>query len=393
MKYKYWFSTGAVEIELGDEWGSLLKELDKKDAAINYWDQKGVVHYDGLEFEPSFMGGPERGISQMFDESPAFEYAKERIPDKYMKLLVQRGINGETFKKIAKEMGCTSVNARIQYLAYSKKFCKYYSDGEWIHSRANLDFPGIGKALSIPYKLTPDQVVEIRALRALCCSMNDIAERVGVSPNQVLMCLTENPVMKTICPSCGKIIQQAYRKKMRSFCSHYCYVEWYIKTCSKELSDRPSSKYRMVLNHAQELVLQYYKQLRVSYKEMREKTGIPLRVIIAYFNTNPLPYVLCKYCGDKIAGPWHRNTIPAFCSKKCMNAYYNRKFYAKKYKGKEIYKAPVIRTYECLMLAIEMRRSGESNKRIKAETGMKKAELDVLFRYEEKRQRKHKCTK
>ena len=381
MKYRYWFSTGPVEIEVGNEWMSLLEELDKTDARINYWSQKGIVHYDGLEFEPDFMGNTEKGLNYMFEESPALEYAKTKLQPRAMAVLMHRCLNGYTFPMIGKELGITGSAAGDCYRRNIKRFCKYYSDGDWINSPANLDFPGIGKVLSIPYKLTPDQVVEIRSYRAMCCSLNDIAGKVGVSTNQVLMCLDENPVMQTICPSCGKIIKQSYRKSMKSFCSSACYIRWYKKSCNKSLN-RPSSKVRQFLTHDQELILQFYKQMRVSYKKIRKLTGIPLRVITAYFLTKPLPYSICRECGEKIMGQGPNNRVKSFCSQKCLNAYYNRIFYYRKYKGVELYQKPQLRAQECLFNAIRLKENGISYKKIAKRTGLTLYEVESLFRYE-----------
>ena len=382
MKYKYWFSTGPVEIEIGNEWMSLLEELDKKSWQVEYWDQKKNAHYDALEYEPLHMGANDIVIESMFDGSEAFEYAKSKISEQNMEILLRRGVNGETNKSIGDSMGLTKECIGDHYNRNVKYFRKYYSDGVWINSPANIDFPGIGKVQSIPYKLTPDQVVEIRALRALCCSLSYIAQKVGVNRNQVDMCLNENPVMETICPGCGKIIKQAYRKKMHSYCSYRCYIRLYKKSYGKEITINPSCSSRIVLSKKQIRIMQYYKQNRVSYKCIREKTGIPLRVITAYFLTNPLPFTICKYCGNKIMGQGPRNTIRVFCSQKCMDGYHNHEFYARTYWNIELYPPRKIAEPDALEKAIDMREAGFSVPKIKRETGLTKEDVKDLFRYD-----------
>ena len=217
-----------------------------------------------------------------------------------MEILTRHLVNGETLSAIGASYGITESGASSAFNKNLQRFRKYYSDGAWINSPKNKSYPGIGRVLSIPYKLTPEQAQAIRIYRWQCYSYTDIAKLVGVPLNQVFMCLNENPVMQSVCPTCGKKIHQAYRQRMRVFCSHQCYMGWYKESCDKEKRLHPL-KARQYLERPQELVLQYYKQARVSYKRMNKLTHIPLRTITVFFDTNPLPYTICMRRGLPVA--------------------------------------------------------------------------------------------
>lgn len=381
MKYEYKFRTGEEPVEIDDEWAEVLKDLDHQERRGEYKDVHHTIHYDAFPAVGDYLGKEDADLAAMFDGSPAFEYARKRISERDMEILTRHVVNGESFVVIGASYGITESAASTAFHKNLKRFGKYYTDGAWINSSKNKSYPGIGRVLSIPYKLTPEQAQAIRVYRWQCYCYRDIAQLVGVNMNQVLMCLNENPVMQSVCPTCGKEIHQAYRQRTRVFCSRQCYLVWYNESCNKE-KRLPPLKARQYLERPQELVLQYYKQARVSYKRMSKLTHIPLRIITAYFNTNPLPYTICMSCGARIMESNPRNMIKVFCSQKCMDHYHNMEFYYKAYKNMELYPKPTIPPPLTLFMAIEMLDTGYSRDEIMCCTGLSEIDIESLFRYD-----------
>lgn len=381
MKYKYRFSDDQVDIEVDEKWGAVLEDLDRKERNNNYSEVKKSIHYDAFDFEPDFMGEEDKALTALFDGSPAYEYAIQRIPKRGAEILLRRALKKEKFIDIATSYGIERANAMSRYYYARDRFIKFYKDGAWIYSSQNKDIPGAGKVLSIPAKLTPDQVVAIREQRMIGHSHTQIANRLGVPRNQVVRCLNENPIIGNRCPTCGNLILQVPGKKVVFFCSKKCYFAWYNNSCAKE-QKHPLLR-RFVLSRPQELVVQYYKQYLVSYERMRKLTGIPMRSITAFFMTKPLPYTICRNCGEKITGQADRNRIKLFCSQKCRDHYYNMEFYYRENYGVEIYGKPTIPSPDQLYMAIDMHDSGYPRDGVSACTGLTEDELEALFRYDE----------
>ena len=255
MKYEYKFRTGEESVEIDDEWAEVLKDLDHQERRGEYKDVHHTIHYDAFPAVGDYLGKEDADLAAMFDGSPAFEYARKRISERDMEILTRHVVNGESFVVIGASYGITESAASTAFHKNLKRFGKYYTDGAWINSSKNKSYPGIGRVLSIPYKLTPEQAQAIRIYRWQCYSYRDIAKLAGVALNQVFMCLNENPIMQSVCPTCGKEIHQAYRQKMRVFCSRKCYMGWYKVSCDKEKRLHPL-KARQYLERPQELVLQ-----------------------------------------------------------------------------------------------------------------------------------------
>ena len=51
MKIRYEFIDGTVEIEVDDEWGNLLIDLDRQDYNINHKETRRHISLNGLDYE------------------------------------------------------------------------------------------------------------------------------------------------------------------------------------------------------------------------------------------------------------------------------------------------------------------------------------------------------
>lgn len=382
MKYKYWFNGESTEIEVDPEWAEILLKLDKEERN-NYFSEKlKSIHYEAFGFEPDFMGKEESEIAAIFDGTPAYDYAVQQIPSREMDILRRRALDGEPYPSIAKSYGMSATGVSDIYKAYGPRFLKYYEDGKWICSPENTPLPGNGKVLRITARLTPQQIQEIRRLRFEFHTLTEIADILGIACNRVLVCLMENPVDTTFCPTCGKPIRQSFRHTMRVFCSHKCYAKNYLKTGADGESKIARVKVRVFPDQRQQRLLRFYKQAFVPYRRMNKLIGIPFRTVQSFFNASPLPYCVCLCCGKKIPGSDNSNRIFRFCSWKCRNKYMREHPGAASFVNEDYYPGGVLPTPEALYMAMDLRREGYPEHTISVLTGLSANELAALFRYD-----------
>lgn len=384
MKYRYWFNNEIVEVDIDPEWAEMLKEMDRKERNDNITARYKNFHYDSIDFEPSFMGKEEPELSDMFDGSPAFEYAVRQLPAREMDVLKRRALYDEPYPSIAKDYGMSATGVSDIYHANAPRFCKYYEDGQWIYSSENTPLPGNGKIQRITSKLTPKQIQEIRRLRFEFHTLKEIAEMLDVPCNRVLVCLMENPVDVTFCPTCGKPMQQSGRTQFRVFCSYRCYSKNYLKTGADGESKIASVKVRTFPDRKQQRILQFYKQAFVPFSRMVKILGMPLRTVQAFFNAKPLPYYVCICCGERIPGADNTNRIHRFCSRKCRSKYGREHPGAGDFVNEDFYTGGILPTPESLYLAMELKENGCPYHTISVRSGMAERELDALFRYDDK---------
>ena len=51
MKIKYQFATETVEIEVSDDWGNLVIDLDRQEYNNNHKETRRHISYDALDFD------------------------------------------------------------------------------------------------------------------------------------------------------------------------------------------------------------------------------------------------------------------------------------------------------------------------------------------------------
>ena len=234
MKYQYKFGTGYESIEVDEEWLSVLREMDRLERNNNIGESRKGIHYDAFGFEPDFMGVEEKGyadpvssLADIFDGSPAFEYAVDHLLPKHREVLYRRAVQEESFASIARSFGSETSVVWSYYQRLCARFRKYYDEWHWLHSEENTAPEGAGKVVKLTRGLTPAQIMAIRAYRYQYKRVRDIVHLVGVPITRVEACLRDNPILETKCPACGTLVEQPTLGQMRVFCSHKCYLKWY----------------------------------------------------------------------------------------------------------------------------------------------------------------------
>jgi len=54
MKIKYHFNTETIEIEVSEEWGEILVELDRQEYNINHKETRRHTSLDAMKYEERF---------------------------------------------------------------------------------------------------------------------------------------------------------------------------------------------------------------------------------------------------------------------------------------------------------------------------------------------------
>jgi len=381
MKYQYRFGTGFEDVELDEEWVAVLKDFDRSEGNQDRRQRRyTALHYDALEFTPDFMGKEDDDLVSLLDGTPAFEYAIDHLLPRHREILYRRAAKGEMFKDIGKAYGVTASAIHHYYTNICTRFKKYYKVGLWLHSSRNVAISEAGKVRSIPFGMTPAQVMAIRAYRSQLCSVQEIAELVGISESRVKRCLQANPVLETRCPACGKPISQTGYGVLQKFCNDNCYYSWFRQHGMDAGSEVKINKTRERLSRGQQMALDYYRQQHLTLKQMHIVTGISEQFISAYCYAHPLPYTLCLYCGKQVPGEpgkWNMK----YCSTQCRNRYLEKqKKIRKRLVGRPA--EPTTPTLEQLCYAVELRDNGLSYAVIETLTGVAYYKLRILFRFD-----------
>ena len=379
MKYQYKFGTGYESIEVDEEWMAVLRDLDRleqnHDARQRYSTR---LHYDAFEYVPEFMAKEDEGLSQLFDGSPAFDYAIEHLLPRHQDILFRRAYKGEMFKDIGKTYDVSASAIHHYYTKIVIRFKKFYEEGVWLYSSKNTSTSAGGRVKSIPFGLTPAQVMAIRAYRCQLRSQEEIAELVVVLKSRVERCLRDNPILETVCPACGKPISQIGYGVLQKFCDTKCYMNWFRKYGMDADSELKINNRERITPH-QKAILDFYRQNHFTLSQMHIVTGISEQFISSYCYSNPLPYTICIHCGKQIPG--EKGKWPSkYCSVSCRSRYHeNRKKMQRRNSGNSRYK--YYPTLDHLEYALVLREACYSFTQIENLTGMTEKNIADLFRF------------
>lgn len=386
MKYQYQFATENITIDIDEEWVCVLREFDRMERNSNIKSQKSSIHYDAFAFVPDFLGLHEKGylpkdetVAEIFDGSPAFEYALAHLTPRHCDVLFRRAILEESFPSIAKSYKTDTSTIHSYYQRLCARIKKHYIDWKWLHSCENEVLPRAGNVTVVTPGLTYDQILAIRKNRYQCKTIREIAQVVGVSITLVINCLRDNPILETICPSCGKPIEQGAFGAMKVFCSRKCYFYWFRRNSQNPEADLHTINGKTYLSDLDKLAIDFYRQLYIPVPRIGALVGVSRQHVSAHAYSNPLPYTICWHCGTPIPGE-PGGKPRKFCSDECYWRYYNRE---KKDRQQTSYKSPniIIPSSEQIKYAAALFKSGYSFSLISSLSGLTEDNMERLFRF------------
>ena len=104
MKIKYQFATETVEIEVADDWGNLVIDLDRQEYNNNHAETRRHVSYDALDFDGDALAVDDPALTT-YTERDALREAIEHLTLNQQYILRAHYFEGHTFTEITQALG------------------------------------------------------------------------------------------------------------------------------------------------------------------------------------------------------------------------------------------------------------------------------------------------
>ena len=104
MKIKDQFATETVEIEVADDWGNLVIDLDRQEYNNNHTETRRHVSYDALDFDGDALAVEDPALTT-YTERDALREAIEHLTLNQQYILRAHYFEGRTFTEIAQALG------------------------------------------------------------------------------------------------------------------------------------------------------------------------------------------------------------------------------------------------------------------------------------------------
>lgn len=124
MKIKYQFATETVEIEVADDWGNLVIDLDRQEYNNNHAETRRHVSYDALDFDGDALAVEDPALTT-YTEHDALHEAIEHLTLNQQYILRAHYFEGRTFTEIAQALG-VGVSSVTRAAARAKKTLKKF---------------------------------------------------------------------------------------------------------------------------------------------------------------------------------------------------------------------------------------------------------------------------
>ena len=104
MKIKYQFATETVEIEVADDWGNLVIDLDRQEYNNDHTETRRHVSYDALDFDGDALATEDRTLTAYADNDALREAIRQLTPNQQY-IIRAYYFEGHTFTEIAQALG------------------------------------------------------------------------------------------------------------------------------------------------------------------------------------------------------------------------------------------------------------------------------------------------
>lgn len=106
MKIRYEFATETVEIEVDDNWGSLVVDLDRQEYNNNHTETRRHYSLDALIYEGESYGAEDPSIQRLVENQDLHEAIASLTPNQ-QQIIVDHFFYGLTYTEIAQRTGKT----------------------------------------------------------------------------------------------------------------------------------------------------------------------------------------------------------------------------------------------------------------------------------------------
>lgn len=104
MKIKYRFATETVEIEVAEDWGSLVIDLDRQEYNNDHTETRRHVSYDALDFDGDALAAEDPALTS-YTEQDDLRAAIARLTPNQQYIIRAYYFEGRTFTDIAQTLG------------------------------------------------------------------------------------------------------------------------------------------------------------------------------------------------------------------------------------------------------------------------------------------------
>ena len=125
MKIKYEFANETVEIEVSDEWGNILIDLDRQEYNNNHKETRRHYHLEACTYEGQDFAIEDRAIAAIFEGDERVAAAIEKLPPKQRKVILSLFFEGMTQSEYARLHGLAKATVSVAYNSALKKLQEY----------------------------------------------------------------------------------------------------------------------------------------------------------------------------------------------------------------------------------------------------------------------------
>lgn len=104
MKIKYQFATETVEIEVDDDWGNLVIDLDRQDYNNDHKESRRHVSYDALDFDGDALAIEDRTLTAYADNDVLYQ-AIQQLTHNQQYIIRAHYFEDRSFTEIAQSLG------------------------------------------------------------------------------------------------------------------------------------------------------------------------------------------------------------------------------------------------------------------------------------------------
>lgn len=127
MKIKYEFANETVEIEVDEEWGNILVDLNRQEYNNDQKETRRHYSLDALTFEGEEYGEVDRAMHDLIEYQDLRE-AVSKLTDQQQYIITNHYFLGRSYTEIAKELGISIPCVTKCAERARKQIKKYFSD-------------------------------------------------------------------------------------------------------------------------------------------------------------------------------------------------------------------------------------------------------------------------
>lgn len=127
MKIKYQFATETIEIEVDDEWGDIIVDLNRQEYNNDHKETRRHYSLDAYDWEDETFAVDDPGFSRLFEEPSLAERlsgAIAQLKPRQKELIRSIYFEGKTARQYAKELGISEQAVGQQLKTVIKKLKK-----------------------------------------------------------------------------------------------------------------------------------------------------------------------------------------------------------------------------------------------------------------------------